>query len=123
MASFLPKTVTRRLLLAVANIMVSKREGEIIWYLETRRLKAKDPSMTDPMKQANIMPKGKSGGEFEPYSWAAFKAGVQKKTKRYIEPSKKQDARPRVKIFLSEKTILRTFLAGTSDSSPCRLSP
>ena len=63
--------------------------------------------MTEAMKDANIMPSGR-----EAEGDAAFRAGVQKKTKRYMLPSKKQDARPRVRMRLSVMIVLRIFLAG-----------
>lgn len=40
--------------------------------------------------------------------WAVRRAGVQKKTNRYIEPSKMQDARPSVRIRLSLIIVSRT---------------
>jgi hypothetical protein len=76
-------------------------------------LKRREPSITEAMKVANIMPKGKSG---EPCgklaAAAAFRAGVQKNTKRYIEPSKKQEARPRVRMRLSVRTVFKPDLGG-----------
>ena len=48
-------------MLAVAKMMVSRRAWEISWYLETTRLKANEPSITEPMKHAKIMPRGRSG--------------------------------------------------------------
>jgi hypothetical protein len=94
---------------AVAKTMVRRREGDRSWYLEMRRLKRREPSMTAAMKEAKIMPRGR-----EEDGDAAFRAGVQKKTKRYIEPSKKQDARPRVRMRLSVRMVLRMFLAGSA---------
>lgn len=71
-----------------------------------RRLKRRAPSMTDAMKQAKIMPRGREEVE------DALRAGVQKKTKRYMLPSKKQDARPRVRMRVSVRMVLTMFLAG-----------
>ena len=107
-------TVTSKLLLAVAKIMVRSRAWEISWYFETTRLNIRDPSMTEPMKQAKIMPSGRDG---ESACWVAFNAGVQKKTKRYMLPSKKQEARPMVRIFLSVKTVLSAFLVGAEEAT------
>jgi hypothetical protein len=47
-----------------------------------------------------------------------FKAGVQKNTNRYMEPSKKQEASPRVKIRELVNTRLRMegFAAGALDT-------
>lgn len=101
--------------------MVRRRAWEISWYLETRRLKAREPAITDPMKQAKIMPSGNSG-DFE-RDWAALRAGVQKNTKRYILPSKKQDASPRVRMRLSVKNVLRASFGGLDDSEDEWLSP
>jgi len=103
-ASFLTRTVTRRLLLAVAKMIVRRRAWDISWYFETRRLKASEPSITEPMKQAKIIPSGRFADE-PIWACVAFKAGVQKNTKRYMEPSKKHEARPMVRIRLSVKTI------------------
>ena len=102
---------------AVAKMIVSRREWERSWYLETTKLKSREPSITEPMKQAKIMPRGRSGdvGFGTPvilWDAAALRAGVQKKTKRYMEPSKKQEARPRVKIRLSVMMVLSTLFAG-----------
>lgn len=102
---------------AVAKMMVSRRDGERSWYFEISKLKSREPSITEPIKHAKIMPSGRSGDvDFGRlvilWAAAAFRAGVQKKTKRYIEPSKKQDARPRVRMRLSVMMVLRTFFAG-----------
>lgn len=75
--------------------------------------------MTEAMKAAKTMPKGKSGIPWRfSAAAAAFKAGVQKKTNRYMEPSKKQDARPRVRIRRSVSTILRADFAGIGECEP-----
>lgn len=97
---------TRREEEAVANMMVSKRECEIILE-DVRALKMRDPSVTADMKHAKIMPKGRLS-----FLEADFRAGDQKKTNRYMLPSKKQEARPSVSIRLSVKNIFRAFLAG-----------
>lgn len=73
--------------------------------------------MTEAMKQAKSIPSGRSVGRGEEFNRAALSAGVQKKTKRYIDPSKKQDARPSVRIRRSENTTLSAFLAGIEDSA------
>jgi hypothetical protein len=44
---------------AVAKIMVRRRVCVISWCVETRRLKKREPSITEDMKQANIMPRGR----------------------------------------------------------------
>jgi hypothetical protein len=65
------------------------------------------------MNVANIMPKGNSGKPCGDWAAAAaFRAGVQKKTKRYIDPSKKQEASPRVKMRESVKTVFKADLTG-----------
>jgi hypothetical protein len=46
-----------------------------------------------------------------------LRAGVQKKTNKYIEPSKKHEARPRVRIRRSVRTVFKTDLAGTGDAA------
>lgn len=61
---------------------------------EMSRLNMREPSIVDAMKDAKIRPSGRGVEEER----VERRAGVQKKTKRYIEPSKKQDARPRVRI-------------------------
>jgi hypothetical protein len=73
--------------------------------VETNRLNANDPSMIELIKHANIKPKGRwvDGDTESPR--VASRAGVQKNTKRYIEPSKMQDAIPSVKMRLSVKSI------------------
>lgn len=98
---------------AVANIMVRRREGEMRRWVEIRRLKVREPSITEAMNAANIVPKGRD--VVLVCECAAFKAGVQKKTNRYMLPSKKQDARPRVRMRLSVKTVLSALLAGVAD--------
>lgn len=78
----------------------------------TRRLKNRDPSIIEAMKQANIRPRGRLlvGLCIE------RRAGVQKKTKRYMEPSKNAEARPRVKMRGEVRTCVRLRgLAGTED--------
>lgn len=92
----------RRLEDAVAKMMVRSREGESIW-ADMRTLKSNEPSMAEAMKQAKIMPRGRGWVD------VAFRAGVQKKTKRYIEPSKKQLASPRVRMRLSVKILFKIF--------------
>ena len=52
-----------------------------------------------------------------------MRAGVQKNTKRYMLPSKKQDARPRVRMRLSVKKVLRASFGGVDDSDEEWLSP
>lgn len=85
--------------------------------MDIKRLKRRDPTITDAIKAAKIVPNGSDVGFEEeiPCECAAFKAGVQKKTNRYMLPSKKQDARPRVKIRLSANMILSAFLGGGED--------
>lgn len=80
-------------------------------------MKRRDPSMTDAMNVANIMPRGSSVELFDCAAAAAFRAGVQKKTNRYIEPSKKQEARPRVRMRRSVRTTFRTGLAGMVEAT------
>lgn len=95
---------------AVANRRVRRRDGESEREDEgeERREKRRDPSMQEAMKEANIKPSGREVfGEWE-CVWAVKRAGVQKNTKRYIEPSKMQDARPRVRIRLSFIIVRRT---------------
>lgn len=111
----------RRVLEAVAKIMVRRRAWDMSWYFETRRLNEREPAMTDPMKQANIRPSGKSGDWAS--VWAAVSAGVQKNTKRYMLPSKKQDARPRVRMRLSVKKVLRASFGGVDVGNEEWLSP
>jgi hypothetical protein len=86
-------------------------------------LKRRDPSMTEAINVANTIPKGNSGDPRGDWvAAAAFRAGVQKKTKRYIEPSKKQEARPRVKIRESLRTNFREDLAGMNVEAEERLA-
>jgi hypothetical protein len=73
------------------------------------RLNSKEPSITLAIKEAKISPSGSGeecGGK------VAVNAGVQKKTKRYIEPSKKHDARPRVKMRRSVRMVRSTEFDG-----------
>ena len=87
---------------APARKMVRMRRWvcEMSWYFEAMRLKRREPSITEDMKQANM---GTLRG---------FQCGCPEKTKRYIEPSKKQDARPRVRIRWEVKAVLREDLLG-----------
>lgn len=94
---------------AIAKMMVSRREGERSWYLEMSRLKRSEPSITLAMKEAKIMPRGR---EWVEGLDAAFRAGVQKNTNKYMLPSKKQLARPRVRMRLSFMIVLRMLWAG-----------
>lgn len=65
-----------------------------------------DPSIMADMKQLNIRPKG--GGSATPaVLLAERRAGDQKKTKRYIEPSKIVVVKPSVKIRLSSSVVSR----------------
>jgi len=73
--------------------------------------------MTDAINVANIIPKGRSAEPFSCAAAAAFRAGVQKKTNKYIEPSKKQEARPRVRMRRSVRTVFRTDLAGIDEAA------
>lgn len=86
-------------------------------------MNAREPAMTEPMKHANIMPSGKEGDWGLVRVWAALRAGVQKNTKRYMLPSKKQDARPSVRIRLSVKKVLSASFGGVEDSEDEWLSP
>lgn len=62
--------------------------------------KTADPIIIAAMKQLKIRPKG--GASMIPEATLTdFRAGVQKKTKRNIEPSNSVVARPSVKILLS----------------------
>lgn len=71
--------------------------------------------MTEAIKAAKIVPNGRELGLVLFCECAAFKAGVQKNTKRYMLPSKKHDARPRVRIRLSEKQVLSALSAGVEE--------
>ena len=73
--------------------------------------------MTDAINVANIIPSGRSSEPFSCAAAAVFRAGVQKKTNRYIDPSKKQDASPRVRMRRSVRTVFRTDLAGTGEAA------
>jgi hypothetical protein len=101
---------------AVANIIVRSREGLRRRCEETRLLKRSDPSMTEAMKVANIMPSGSSAEPFNGAAAAVLRAGVQKNTNKYIDPSKKQEARPRVRMRRSVSTVFRTDFAGTDEA-------
>ena len=92
------------MLLATAKTMESRREWDIRFHDDTRRLNTSDPSIIAPIKLANIMPNGRSP-EFPAAMRVAFNAGVQKKTKRYIEPSKKQEESPIVRMRLSNHKV------------------
>jgi len=76
---------------------------------EVSRVKRREPSITEDMKEANIRPRGREEG----LEVVALRKGVQKKTKRYIEPSKMHEARPRVRIRGLVKTTARTDLVWT----------
>lgn len=93
------KTIVRR------RVWVSEEKVDERW------VKIREPSMTEDMKLANIMPRGSGGDDGD--GWVAFRKGVQKKTKRYMLPSKKQEARPRVKIRGLVKIRVRTELVGS----------
>ncbi|PNY20556.1 hypothetical protein TCAP_07377 [Tolypocladium capitatum] len=54
------------------------------------------------MKLAKIIPKGSSASEPE-RKRALFNAGDQKKTKRYMAPSKQHEAIPTARILLSAR--------------------
>lgn len=82
------------------------REGKV----EESWVKVREPSMTEDMKEAKIMPRGRGGDEGD--GCVDLRKGVQKKTKRYMLPSKKQEARPRVKIRGLVKISLRADGAG-----------
>lgn len=73
-------------------------------------MKISEPSMTEDMKLAKIIPRG-SGGEVGDGS-VALRKGVQKNTKRYMLPSKEQEASPRVKMRGLVKIKLRTEVVG-----------
>jgi hypothetical protein len=63
-----------------------------------------EPSIMADMKQLKIKPNG--GTSVIPAVLLAdCRTGDQKKTKRYIEPSKTVVARPSVKIFLSSSIV------------------
>lgn len=102
---------------AVAKRRVRRRDGERERDEEgdERREKRRDPSMQEAMKEANIRPSGKEVFEELECVWAVKRAGVQKKTNRYMEPSKMQDARPRVRIRLSFIIVRRTEGGGGWD--------
>jgi len=73
-------------------------------------VKMREPSMTEAMKEAKIMPRGRGGEDGD--GWVDFRNGVQKNTKRYMLPSKKQEARPRVKMRGLVRIRLRTEAVG-----------
>jgi hypothetical protein len=101
---------------AVEKIMVRSLEGgSLVARSGERCVKRREPSITDAMKDAKIIPRGKEGAAGD---WVDFKAGVQKNTKRYMEPSKKQEASPRVKIRVLVKTRFRMegFAAGALET-------
>lgn len=85
------------------------------WYFDTSKLNPRDPAMTEPMKEAKIIPSGRSGDLESECCCAALSAGVQKNTKRYMLPSKKQDARPRVRMRLSVKKVFNASFGGMED--------
>lgn len=58
-----------------------------------------------PIKLEKIMPKGSTVSKPN-WLWAAIRAGDQKKTKRYMDPSKQQDVRAKVRTFRSAIAIL-----------------
>ena len=88
-------------------------------------MKRSEPSMTEPMNEAKIMPKGRSGEVggivVGRAARVAFKAGVQKNTNRYMLPSKKHEASPIVRMRLSESTTEIADFVG-SDASDTRCS-
>ncbi len=94
----------------MAKVAARRRTWEMSLYSETKMLKDNAPSITEPIKQAKIMPRGSEGERTS--SCAAFNAGVQKNTKRNMLPSKTQEASPSVRMRLSVKNILIAFLAG-----------
>lgn len=68
-------------------------------------MKSNEPNITLAIKEAKMSPSGR-GDEFG--GKVAVNAGVQKKTKRYMEPSKKHDARPRVRMRRSVRMVRST---------------
>lgn len=85
------------------------REGKV----EESWVKVREPSITEDMNEAKIMPRGRAGEDGD--GWVDLRKGVQKKTKRYMLPSKKQEARPRVKIRGLVKIKLRAEVVGGGD--------
>lgn len=68
-------------------------------------LKNKLPSIILHIKDAKMMPCGRSAEGMEKERWADFKAADQKKIKRYMEPSKQVEIKPRTRIRLSVKIV------------------
>jgi hypothetical protein len=75
-------------------------------WLEFWREKMEDPAIIAHMKLEKMSPKGRSSSDPERVR-ALFKAADQKKMKRYMAPSKKQDVMLRARIFGS-RTMART---------------
>jgi len=103
--------------MAVTSIL----EWVVIRCFETSRLKSREPSIVADMKAAKIMPNRRSvasTGWSEEWArgWvsecAACNVGVQRKTNRYIAPSKKQEVSPRESMRLSFIADLRAFDVG-----------
>lgn len=85
-------------------------DDQHLWSLFMTQLNSIEPSIIEPMKLAKMMPKGRMLRR--PDSLCdAFKAGVQKKTKRYMEPSKQQATRPKVRVCLSTFNGVSTISA------------
>lgn len=64
-------------------------------------LKRRDPSIMLHIKLAKIMPCGRSEVGVDEVRCADFRAADQKKMKRYMEPSKQVEMKPRTRMRLS----------------------
>lgn len=62
------------------------------------------------MKEAKMIPWGKSVEGVEEERCADFKAADQKKMKRYMEPSKQVDMKPRTRMRLSVVAVSQTLV-------------
>ena len=92
------------------DLLISREEA-----LEKKR----EPSIMLHMKEAKMMPWGRSMEEGLSQEgedrWAALRAADQKKMKRYMEPSKQVDMKPRTRMRLSFMRMEKVLLLGVSE--------
>lgn len=84
--------------------------SRVVWRTSRRAvmmLKASDEASIAAMKLAKMTPYGRSPCD----DWTDLSAGVQKKTKRYMEPSKTVDASPRASTEGRNRTARALLLA------------